>query len=344
MKTQLSFAQNFALFCVTAISLSYSLPHNAVAQRILPTASTPCWKQYACAVFPFPRLQSPLPPLEKDMPYDVMMSYIFYENLARKIKYPAVAAQYNRLAYSDTLRYAMKYCYTMVDYNPVLFEQFQEYNDGQTRYASYKSRIFSLLCENILAISPYPFVETLLCQSSIIVHIRVADTVTLINRRQSTPYAMATVTATVLDTIKGRVLPPCNNLYPIETRWADNPPDYSSACLQFSYPLDWQRIAFRSKTVHTEDTMVDKNGVPWVQKDKEYIVFLSFGKLCSDSSSTYHDIVPSSIRSSSNNIYRIVDGNVLDPDNDFGLGTTPTVETFKNALRQKIYAITHFGE
>lgn len=58
------------------------------------------------------------------MPYDVIMSYVFYENLARNIRQPNIATQYSYLPYKDTLRYAIKYCYTMVDYNPILFEQF----------------------------------------------------------------------------------------------------------------------------------------------------------------------------------------------------------------------------
>jgi hypothetical protein len=90
--------------------------------------------------------------------------------------------------------------------------------------------------------------------------------------------------------------------------------------------------------------MTDSSGIPWVRKNSEYIVFLSFAQACSDSLHTYHILSTFGERSSSNNIYPIIDGRVQDPDNDFGLGTTPTVVEFKTALRQKISTITHFGE
>lgn len=342
MKPQLSFVQKLHLLYLVTTSLCYWLPYIATAQ-IVPRP--PCWQHHVSVVFPFPRLQSNLP-LETGMPYDVMLAYVFYDSLARRIKEPAVAALYDNLTYSDTLRYAMKYCYKMMDYNPVLFEQFRRYNDSRRRSALDRSEVFYKLYKKVEKTSPSPFVETLLCQSSIIAHIRVTDTISLVDESNTTPFVIPTVAATILDTIKGRILPPCLNFYPTEKPHDNVPLPFvnSNACLQFSYMLDWQRIPFGSNIVYSGETMVDANGVPWVQKDKEYIVFLNFGAACSDSLYTYHDLGIFGIRSSSNNIYRIVDGKVLDSDNDFGLGTTPTVETFKNTLRQKIYAITHFGE
>lgn len=342
MKPQLSFAQRLCLVCLAITGLCSILSLNATAQVV---PRPPCWQHHASIVFPFPRLQSHLP-LETGMPYDVMLAYVFYDSLARRIKEPSVAALYDNLSYSDTLRYAMKYCYKMVDYNPVLFERFRRYNDTHRRYALDRSEVFYKLYKKVEKTSPNPFMETLICQSSIIAHILVTDTVSLIDTSNSTHFVTPAVTAIVLDTLKGRVLPPCINFYPAEKRQENTPLPLmtSNSCLQFSYMLDWQRIPFGSNIVYSGETMMDENGVPWVQKDKEYIVFLNFGAACSDSLYTYHDLGIFGIRSSSNNIYRIANGKVLDPENDFGLGTTPTVADFKNALRQKIHSITHFGE
>lgn len=292
------------------------------------------WQHHTSPVFSFERIGSPLP-LRTDMPLEVMVGYIFYDSLARSLSTVGVDETYKNFTYSDTLRYAMKYCYTMMDYNPVLFEQFRRYNNPLRRSASMRSTVFEKLTEKIKTVSPEPFVETLLCQSSIIAHISVIDTF------RTTDGALTNhiVTSTILDTIKGKVLPQCLNFYPKPNITAT-----PSSCLQFVYPLEWQRLPFHSNVIASGSTMVDSAGIPWVRKNTEYIVFLTFAQACSDSAHTYHILNTFGERSSANNIYPIIDGKVQDPNNDFGLGITPSVATLKNMLRQKISTITHFGE
>lgn len=296
----------------------------------------PCWQHHTSPVFSFERLVSPLP-LSTDMPLEIMVGYILYDSLARSLSTVGVTDIYNNLTYNDTLQYAMKYCYTIMDYNPILFEQFRRYNNPLRRSAPMRSAVFEKLIEKIKATSTSPFIETLLCQSSIIAHIMVTDTF----RTRDAALTNHIVTSTILDTIKGRILPQCLNFYPHPNVIAT---ETHSSCLQFVYPLEWQRLPFNSKVVASASTMVDSASVPWVRKDTEYIVFLTFAQACSDSLHTYHILSTFGERSSSNNIYPIIDGKVQDLDNDFGLGTSPTVVEFKNALRQKISTITHFGK
>jgi hypothetical protein len=173
------------------------------AQTVL---QPPCWQHHTSPVFSFERLPSPVS-LTTDMPLDVMIGYIFYDSLARSLPTVGINEIYNNLTYSDTLRYAMKYSYTMMDYNPVLFERFRRYNNPLRRSAPTRSMVFEKLIEKIKTTSPSPFIETLLCQSSIIAHIVVADTF----RTRDGTLTNHIVTSTILDTIKGKVLPQCLN-------------------------------------------------------------------------------------------------------------------------------------
>jgi hypothetical protein len=335
------------LYCVLIIAGFYA--HiSCMRAQVIPTP--PCWSHHSTLVFPLQHATSSLP-LNTGMPLDVMVGYIAYDSLARSLSAPGINNIYNNLIYSDTLRYAMKYCYKMLDYNPLLFEQFRRYNDSQRRYASARTNVFQQLLNKIVEVSPAPFVETLLCQSSIIAHINVVDTFRVVDGSGggSSILTIHTVTATVTDTIKGQVFPHCINFLPLNINKEDHSDTFQSNilpanCLQFTYALEWPRIPFNNKVITTEQRMVDPAGSPWVKTGKEYIVFLNFSQACSDENYSYHILSAFGTRSSANNIYPISNGRVEDPNNDFGLGTAPTVSDFKSALQQKIHQITHFGE
>ena len=106
--------------------------------------------------------------------------------------------------------------------------------------------------------------------------------------------------------------------------------------MQFEYRLSWQADIKSNSFSYNQNTLYDTTGKPWVQKDSEYIAFLSFTCMGRDAHFLYNEFYPGLQHSNYIGLYAVRNGIVIDENNDFGFGTGLTVADFKAKLRQKI--------
>ncbi len=237
--------------------------------------------------YQFPLL-SEYPPLSLGMSYDVLVAYIFADSMGRSVPGDSIIPLEYTMRYSDTLQQAAKYEYEADDYNPVQFFQWK-YTDPTHRYwvSPGIHGAGPSVANEIQSIVKNTFPDTgetaMLLYADYIADVVVNSTVEGYDS-SAAPGAVhdVKVTCTVLDPIKGQVLPACI---------PDPPPSLSGVikngsfktqtamggCLQFEYCLEWNRMGPNLNMSDTNSLGNTANGRRWVHLDSEYIVFPEFG-------------------------------------------------------------------
>jgi len=314
--------------------------------------------------FHFPQLTSN-PPITTGMPYDVLMTYIYVDSLCRNVYGNTIDSVINQMG-NPYMSYVAKYLYETVDYDPVRFYQWR-WTDLGNRYVHtslhngaspgfINSEVgMRIHQKNIFADSQK---TELFLQADYIADVQVNYTVEGSHPGAfGLPLHMVKVTSTVLDPIKGQVLPDCtpDPGVPIikEKQQEGKIADATGGCLQFQYAYNWLRLGMGLNrqdslgnyyTIVNDSTFGDSvTGYRWIQPDSEYIVLLSltYDRDPTDSGRAFASLLPIRWSGSCGGMYPVRNGHVYDPYNDFGFGTGLTVAQFKAALRNKIYSITH---
>ncbi len=128
--TSISIVKLCIIVCVGGLlSASVSFAQNETGTRNLNDTlfkATHSWYDSTTAMFQhqFPIIRS-IPPLNTSMPLDVLISYIYLDSLLRS---PLASTLEQRLeswtTLNDTLTYAAKCMCTLIDYNPIIFNQY----------------------------------------------------------------------------------------------------------------------------------------------------------------------------------------------------------------------------
>jgi len=235
----------------------------------------------------------------------------------------------------------------MADWNPYLFKRTQ-YSLPTSKM--HPATVVEKLIEKSASLSPNYKLYQLLLHSHFILHINVTDTLSRTYLSSNVPTPVAIVNYEVLDTIKGRKIPVCKDVSVNsvdENVKAYIMPNGNSNCSQFGYSLFWERDSIRNdiKFIGGYDyskSLIDKDGILWTKKGKEYIVCLYIPLICETSNYDYSSITSNVIPSLTCTMYPIENGKVQDPGNEFGFGTSVEIEDFKLLLRQKINEILSY--
>lgn len=290
------------------------------------------------------------PPLNSSMPFDVLIGYIIGDSIARNLNIAQRDSLFRNLTYSDTLKYALKYLYKMVDYDPISFFQWGSYRPIPTMYPSAPGVLHHALLERTRKIYPDKQRTAMLSTADVIAHIKVNSTQHKIDTTAVHAKNAVAVTATVIEPIKGQRIPNCwvdsrakgekeRSLASVLISTEGDKPAVPGACLQFEYRLEWPRLNKSMLRTNLDSTLVDANGKQWVQPDMEYIVFLRFAGLGRTANYNYAVLIPVAWFGTTCSIYPIIDGKVYDHYDDFGFGSGLTPEQFKSALGNKIHSI-----
>ena len=298
----------------------------------------PCMPNYNSITSQFMNIEQS-PPLNTGMPYDVMIGYIGFDSLTKSLNSRQLHNYLDTLYWGDTIKYAMKFFYEMVDYDPILFYRYLVSASWPRKLIP--STLTSSFYEKISLVSPHPLLDMVLCASSLIAHIYVNDTMTVIDPSGGWAVHSIIVTSNIIEVIKGTNIPECLNLYPANFERKTKKNDIHSindSCLQFNYRLELPLDNRTETTRANSHGMRDSSGLPWVKSGKEYIVFLELLMICGDSTSLYLTLRPI-YAGSCGTIYPIENNIVYDPNDDYGFGVGKTTDEFIMALRNRINQI-----
>lgn len=305
------------------------------------TIGPPCMRHYGGLIYKFPQLTH-IPPLLENLPLEIQHAYKRYDNLIQSTPYHKFNAFVKTLGYQDdTLFHMIKYIYGIVDYNPIKFKLYADARDWRKIYRLSPGEVEEPLIRQIRKHSSQATVDESLIRAHIIARALVTDTATTVDPGAGWAKTEHRITCTLIDPIKGKVLPALDYDATITSgayfkkflqSETTEQPAVPGAQFKFQYRLEWRRTdnEFGPK-------LADANGVPWVIKGREYIVFLQLKTICSG----YYTLSPISGKGSHTRfMYPILDGIVQDTENDLGFGVNPTVEQCVNALRARVTTIT----
>ncbi len=223
----------------------------------------------------------------------------------------------------------------MVDYNPMLFQRYilTGNNAPPGHYLSEPSHSYYGL-KQALRQRWQEFGEPYmsLLMADYIVKVRINTVVigedTVYNRSKT----MVNVSCDVLKIFKGQHLPENCSFPPIQN--INSVSTTLPSCLNFGYPQNWG-----IRTGFGDQYSGSTGQIATVQAGEEYYVTLGFLNIRSDNATgNFGNLTPTGY-DITGGLFKITDGAVQDPDNFWGLGTTPTVSNFEVSLNQKISTI-----
>lgn len=287
--------------------------------------SPPCFPEFQGSTY---RMSDNLncPPYTSDMSYDVLIGYLALDSLSRYAPINTYNNFIKRQSYNDTLRTMMRYIYKTVEYNPSMFLNFM-YHDKYPR-RSIDDYYYRLITE-ILIESPNPFLDASLIGSFCIAQINVDAIYSFTDTTSKWAKSIREVTASVTSEIKGTI-PTKNDIANIAKPAVktENIP-----IIYFKYAKEW----FMGRAIDANEEVFE------LEEGKSYIVFLEYRFVCRDGTDFYYEIFPVNCTGSKTAcMYAIENGNVLDPNNELGLGTSVNLNTFNNLLNSRINLIKNY--
>lgn len=302
-----------------------------------------------------------VPPLTDSQPPDVVTAYLWADELMRTTQMYKINNWISNLSYSDTMKTLAQTLYEVDDDNPLSLYQWEisgwplaGHPDYTWHYKADPGVVRPSLQNQIGSTCPDTGRTGFLLACDYISDITVGDTSILYHTGSSIPH-MVLVNATINDQIKGQRIPACPSMMKERHKGA-TPQDggYSTyavnadtgSCMQFEYSPEWQRGLFtddlRPFDEDYTDYLADSTGF-WIKPGGEYIVLLYVHGVNGDTANGYFTIDPFwGVFGTQGAMYRVIDGYVVDPYDDFGLGGTHlTVSVWKTRLRARIYNILH---
>ena len=283
------------------------------------------------------------PELLSDMPYDIMVGYIIADSVLRNASPVEISNFVYSLGYNDTLKYILKYMYLLSDYDPIRYSRFL-LTQPTPRSSGYgtQNHVFQRV-----SVLPDGALNGRLVAPDYILHLRVNETVTTEIPDGLRCKSLIASHSTVIDKIKGQILPPLGTHYGLTTVGSNSGNGESEEIslpaptdFVFEYCPNWER---RDVNGGKWNSIICPDGTPWIKPSQEYIVFTKpiFYRSCE--TTAYYAMTPLGGTYSAG-MYPIENGNVIDKDNSFGWGEVVPVETFKQNLRNLINTIKNYGE
>ena len=306
-----------------------------------------------------------LPVLYPSMPYDIFVGYVYADSIMRAYTNFVLEDSINAIDLdSDTMSYLLKYMYRLGDYSPILYEQFIGMS-AKSKPFKRSSGMFiqGFILNHIqhleIRYNIERYLTRLLVEATYIYHINVVDTAFISDRK----YPSRIVYSTILDNIKGQKMPHEEYVINPIVLTGNNPMNTATInflnnhqnYFAFEFLDTWHRRAFLPYVLNGQivgtrvfnKPLKDSNGNPWIVPNREYIVFAaaSGSSKCGYKTSGLNscNIFPITGNTSCG-MLPIINGNVIDEENNLGFGERVPVGLFKQLLREKIDLIKSYGE
>ena len=291
-----------------------------------------------------------VPPVYPGQASEVTTAYFLFDMGLRLSNFNAPIEFFNRMTYGDTSKYIANLVYRVCDDNPVLYSQWLAEEVKPEPYHTDPGRALYSFQERLAKICPDTARTWMLVSSDMILHVHVVDTVIVPKvLYRYRPNGNVRVTAQIIDAIKGKYVPACPPALEVgkggfKTLSVISPdPTYPvqsspGTCIQFEYALGWGRGP-GNDDMGGDKMLFDSVNGSWIKPGNDYIVFLKFYGVGSDSANHFVSVWPVTSFGTNAGMYPInSSGSVSDPDDDFGMGASAglSAEAWKARLRARI--------
>ncbi|HET6400488.1 MAG TPA: hypothetical protein VFH95_03730 [Candidatus Kapabacteria bacterium] len=296
-----------------------------------------------------------VPPVDGTMPSDIDSAYLLTDWLMRTTPTASIDQFITNIGYNDTLKELAKMLYKTDDYNPLKLIQYEAsgwpvggHPDYPWHYKADPDHERTLLQNHIGKVFQDTARTGFLLASDIIADVTITDTSIKFDPSDHVVPHMVLVRSTINDEIKGKFIPQCTGLIFKAGKSGKQPLTAANvfpaiadtaavgSCLNFEYSPEWQNGVFDDQ-VAAGGYLQDSTGW-WIRPDSEYLVFLYLDGVNADTANAYFTIDPFwGVFGTQGAMYRVVNGRVVDPNDDFGLGgTNLKVAVWKTRLRARI--------
>ncbi len=306
----------------------------------------------------YPIIRS-IPPLSTGMPYDIMYSYIYLDSLLRfttNSQQDQLMSTWSSL--NDTLKNAIKYLYKIVDYDPIIFNQYMgevALHNSSVSGGRYQSSLFHLrnnvsykLKSLVEPLKMNAFIALLLSDYILKIHVIAIDSV-LDKRRlpgiESPDSKRYIVYATVLDTLKGKSFIDLNTganppVIPHSTQIAL--PSVTEPVISFQYQkLNYFQHPYSpnnpQSNIQNDVAFSDNNGGFKMTVGQDAVIFLRHTNQLFDFQNDYFDLDLESL--CSNNALPIIGGNIRDINLFWSQNSLQSYEEWRTAVTLLIQQI-----
>jgi hypothetical protein len=302
-------------------------------------AQTPTY--YGALLYSMP-IDTNIPPLYLGQPSSVTTAYLWLDEAMRVYKEYQILAYIRALSlWNDTTETLASCLYQIQDDNPLTYYNWDGYGTHTPPYTGVPGQSEFAFIKQAWALGGTR--PGALLSSEIIADVTISDTVCTKDPTAISAKDAVLAKCVINDEIKGKWVPACpgsliagktgpSTLGVATSATSATPADTARAgtCLQFEYSPEWKKNA--------SDDLSPNLGW-WVKPGQEYMVFLFFAGIGSNSSHDFFSTYPVSF-GHSGGMYPVVGGIVQDPYDDFHFGSTSlTVAEWKAALRAKISAL-----
>jgi hypothetical protein len=282
-----------------------------------------------------------IPPITTDMPYEIMMSYVFLDSLMRN--YPPaldtiiVRRWFEEKSKNDTVKAVIKYLYKLQDYDPVRFHCFA-YTTGHA-FIPYRKTLYALSSDIYRLLSAIQTLnnpsitalQDLLDADYVLkVHVNYIDTMPWPDHPNKFLYG---VNATVIDTLKGRVYK--NNCSQNMVKKGENDQFQTNGpCIKFSYATG--PYSGRGSGHIIDQTLLNSTGKLTLQTGQDIVVTLSYGNHKIDYNNHYFALTVITA-------IPIINGQVKDGSHIWSDSTLLNYTDWKNSFNQRVNMLLNGG-
>jgi hypothetical protein len=346
-----------AIFIISVFFLNISIfAQNETGTRYIDKArfqQRHLWLDSSIYVFQtqFPIIRS-IPPLNTDMPADITRAYKYLDSLlciATDKSMDSLLNQWTTL--NDSLKISLKYLYKLIDYNPIIFNQYlgevglNQKSNPKIANGKYLISPFLLnydLCEKFRKL--YSNTNKLafysMFYSNYILRVRILSIDSLRNKNSPLHYMSFNANVQILDTLKGKVFPPQQNIPP--------PSPATSVILPNNFSFQYTSISYNSLGMINQEQLYFKTDSVFSKKNgfrmktgQEAIIFITFKNPKYDFQYDYFDLGLN--QRCSLNALRIENGNVYDVNHVWSNQTVITYTQWKQIYQNYLQQIMNMS-
>ncbi len=289
----------------------------------LPAQRPPCMPDWTLLSYEG-KIPDRFPLLKLDMPYEAMLFYIWYSDWVYNYDVNEIDDIFNNKSFDDEYKEIIKRIYIAQDYNPILLERQNNYEDSLKKasqaYLTYR------ITERLRDIAPDTLSHYALIKSEVIVRFKITD---IINRIVELGEAKL-ITSEVQDVIKGNFIPTCKDM-----TIPDSPEEYIRPEPSFQLNESGKCFQFDISSDHNQDIDLDVGN--------DFIIFIYFKSLCSDTLNNFYYTTSVTKQSPFSNpdvpryfVFPVNNEIVDDPNRLFNFGDSLTYDEWREKLQEKI--------
>jgi hypothetical protein len=259
------------------------------------------------------------PPISLYMPTEVIYGYIVIDSVCKSASKEEIIQRLSNMAF-DSIQIAMKCYYDMINYDPILFNEYAVYTSGSSNYLADVMTVYRALLDEYSSVRPLSEKDKLILWTPYIYHVRINSQSSRVDSAGKAILGKYCANATIIDAFKGLIVPD-------PSRQDDVPGEMVN--------LWWGRELAGSRGATISDSVLYyQHREGFLVPGHEYIVFFDALTKFTDGGNRAYLLCNSPYSTEWMTwVLPVINGDVMDEGEYFGLGTNVQIQVFKDNIQ-----------